>query len=211
MTTDLLNEMPTRMVIEPPLQTVRVSDVFRLSVEKYHEMIRRDILTSDDRVELLDGVLVSAMSKKPPHSNATSILLRRLGRLFSLDWTIRGQEPITLSLSEPEPDITVARGEEGSFSDRHPVPSEIEFVVEVAESSLDRDRIDKQAIYARDSVKQYWVVNLVDEIVHVYSDPTGPSKTPRYRTRNDFGRGSELPIVVDGKSVGVISVDDILR
>ena len=83
-------------------------------------------------------------------------------------------------------------------------------MVEIADTSLGRDRLDKQAMYAENRIPIYWIVNLVDGIVHMYSDPTGPSETPRYQTRNDFGPDTLIPVILDGQTVGSIQTNDFL-
>ena len=111
---------------------------------------------------------------------------------------------------EPEPDFAIARGGLETYDSRHPEAKDVVFVVEIADSSLDRDRLDKQSMYAENRIPVYWVVNLVDGIVHSYTDPTGPSHTPRYQIRNDYDRDAAIPIVLDGQVVGTIRASDIL-
>src|SRR4051794_38277994 len=82
----------------------------RFTVAEYHKMIKMGILKPDDRVELLKGWIVKKMSQNPPHSSSVTRIVRRVGRLLSANWTMRVKCPITLSESEPEPDITLARG-----------------------------------------------------------------------------------------------------
>src|SRR6476469_4194244 len=83
---------------------VPTEPIFRLTVAQYHEMIRRGILAADDPIELLEGWLITKMSKNPPHRIATKKLLRALERLIPSGWYVDSQEPITTIDSEPEPD-----------------------------------------------------------------------------------------------------------
>jgi Uma2 family endonuclease len=82
--------------------------------------------------------------------------------------------------------------------------------VEVAESSLARDRTIKARIYAAARVPVYWIINLVDNQVEVYTDPTGPGSTPVYRQRQDYRRDDLVPLVVDGHEVGHIPGHELL-
>src|SRR5881394_1324719 len=84
--------------------------VFRLSVEQYHAMIDAGVLTDDDPVELIEGILIQKMPKKPKHRIALAKLRRALEPLLPKTFSLQLQEPITLSDSEPEPDGTVFRG-----------------------------------------------------------------------------------------------------
>jgi Uma2 family endonuclease len=84
-------------------------------------------------------------------------------------------------------------------------------VGEVADTSLPTDRTIKLRAYARAGIPIYWVVNLVDRQVEVYTDPfTPPTGDPHYRTRTDYGPGQSVPLVVAGATVGSIPVDAVL-
>jgi Putative restriction endonuclease len=182
----------------------------RLSVRKYQQMIDTGILTDEDRVELLEGYLVLKMPANPPHDSTLMVLDRLFQRMVPNEYLIRCQHGSSLPDSRPEPDLAVVRGEIRTFRTRHPLPDEIALVIEVADSSLVRDRVDKNRIYARESIPQYWVVNLVDGQIEVYTDPTGPQSAPIYRRRQDFTRGMAVPVELDGNAVGSVSVDDVL-
>lgn len=78
--------------------------VWPLTVAQYHEMVRYGILTEEDRVELLEGVLVPKMSKNPPHTTATGLILEAIRPLLPPGWFLNSQEPVTLDDGEPEPD-----------------------------------------------------------------------------------------------------------
>jgi Uma2 family endonuclease len=147
----------------------------RISVERYHRMIEQDILTPDDRIELLDGYLVEKMSKKPQHRIVNNRIYKSILRQLPAGWDVQAQEPITLPESEPEPDLTVFRGRGEDFQIGHPVASCIALVVEIADATLDRDRIWKREIYARAGLPVYWLINLQEKTVEVYSRPVDGS------------------------------------
>ena len=119
--------------------------------------------------------------------------------------TINGQDPVTLTDSEPEPDAFVARGE-APYADRHPGPDDLALLVEVADASLQRDRTQKRRLYALDRIAFYWIVNLRDRQVEACSDPRGVA----YRRRHVYGPEDEVPLVIDGREVGRVAVRDIL-
>ncbi len=112
----------------------------RMSVEKYHELIRAGAFNEHDAVELLDGVVTEKTSKNPPHRLATRQLDLALSQLVPIGWHVRNQEPITLATSEPEPDIAIVRGELTDYGNRHPYAEEVALVVEVADTTLVTDR-----------------------------------------------------------------------
>src|SRR5205085_7711155 len=83
---------------------------------------------------------------------------------------VRGQNPISLDdESAPEPDIAVVRGSLADY--RHAHPARPALIVEVAETSLRFDRIEKGSLYARAGIVDYWIVNLIDRVVEVYREP----------------------------------------
>src|SRR5204863_865124 len=83
--------------------------VWRLSVEQYHAMIRAGILTEDDPIELLEGLLIPKMSKNPSHPWAKRLLLKALAPLLPQGWEVDSQDAITTLDSEPEPDVFIFR------------------------------------------------------------------------------------------------------
>jgi Uma2 family endonuclease len=181
----------------------------RFTVEEYHRMAELGVLTEDDRVELLEGVITPKMVHNPPHDGTIMQLLELLRPMLPDGWTTRVQSAATTSDSEPEPDLAIVRGTARDYMRRHPGPADIGLVVEVADSSLVRDR-KKARLYARAGVPVYWIINLVDEQIEAFSQPTGPSATPEYRQAEVRRRGGEIAVVIDGATLGVVRVDDVL-
>jgi Uma2 family endonuclease len=189
---------------------VPVELIWRLSVEQYHAMIQADILTEDDPVELLEGWLVTKMPKNPKHSAATRFIRQALEDLIPSGWHVDSQEPLTMVDSEPEPDVLVVRGDRRQYTDRHPGPQEVILIVEVADSSLRRDQVFKKRLYAAAGILVYWVVNLPEARIEVYTNPSGPAERPGYRQRKDYGRSDAVPVLIDGVEVGRLPVDELL-
>lgn len=184
--------------------------ILRLSIEQYHAMIQSGILTDDDFVELLEGWLVFKMPKNPPHRATTRLVRTALENILPPGWYVDSQEPITLSNSEPEPDIVVVRGDTRQYLDRHPGAEDIAMVIEVSDTTLQRDRTVKKRIYARAGIAIYWIVNLVEEQVEVYSQPIVELEQPDYSQRLDFGRSAVVPIIIEGIEIRAIAVDALL-
>lgn len=182
----------------------------RLTVDQYHQMIENGILTEEDPVELLEGYLVTKMPRSPQHDYALSALVEDITRMVPATFSLRGQCAATIQESEPEPDLIIARGARTHFRQRHPGPADAALVIEVSASSLYRDRTDKARIYARAAIPVYWVVNVIDKVIEVYTQPTGESENPEYGKREDYPLGTSVPVVLDGTSVGTISVTDVM-
>ena len=196
--------------ISHPPSSELVDQLFRLSVEQYHEAARLDILTTNDRAELLEGWLVAKMTKKPPHTIAKGLVQDELIRLAPAGWYVAMEEPVSTVESEPEPDAMIVRGRRRDYQDRQPGPSDVPLVVEVADSTLRDDRRAKRRIYARAGIATYWIVNLIDGQVEVHTEPTGPGDSPTYGRREVFGPDAEIPVVLDGHEVGRVAVREIL-
>jgi Uma2 family endonuclease len=184
--------------------------IWRLSVDQYHAIIRAGILTEDDPVELLEGWLVTKMPKNPRHSVVTQQTREALVRVLPSGWYVNTQEPITTADSEPEPDIAVVRGERRQYLDHHPGPQDVPLLIEVADSSLQRDRTLKKRLYAAAGILVYWIVNLIDNQIEVYTDPSGPGDQPDYRHRQNYGLTDAIPVVIEGRAVGHLVVQDLL-
>jgi Uma2 family endonuclease len=192
-----------------PLQGI-MAGFRRFSVAEYHKLIDLGILTEDDNLELLEGYLVHKMSRNPPHDATIQKDMKRLLRLLSAGWDLRVQCAVTLPGSEPEPDLTVVRGDENVYVNRHPGPADIGLVIEVADSTLPSDRADKGRIYARAGLVCYWIINLNDRQVEVYTVPSGPAASPSYGQRTDYQAGDQVPLVLDGVTVTNVAVLDLL-
>ena len=196
--------------IHSPLPEGADLAIWRISIERYHEMIRCGALTEDDPVELLEGYLVEKMPRNPPHHTSTRRVRRALEAAVDDQWIVDSQEAVTLGDSEPEPDVCVIRGDEDEFAQRNPGPSDIGLLVEVSDESLRRDRGPKKRIYAQAAIPIYWIVNLRDRQVEVYTSPTGAANDPDYSQRADYREDDEVPLRLDGREVARITVRDLL-
>jgi Uma2 family endonuclease len=183
-----------------------IGPIWPISVETYHEMADKGILHSGDPVELLEGIIVQKPVKGPPHvfSNRAARLV--LESVIPTEWFVRVQDPITLATSEPEPDIAVIRGDPRDYLKRHPGPEEVALVMEIADSSLERDSILKKRIYASAGILYYWLLNLKTRSLEVYSIPQGNE----YMQRAVYKSQQTVDVVLDGKTVGAVRVADLL-
>ena len=198
----------TPSVAHLPLLGV-VAGFRRFSIPEYHHLAQIGILTEDDNLELLEGYLVHKMIRNPPHDCSLHLLLQNLFPLMPKGWHVRCQAAVTLSDSEPEPDLALVRIDAANYKHRHPGPADIALVIEVADSSLAGDREDKCRIYARAGIQVYWIVNLVETQIEVYSSPVG-DPTPGYRDRMDRRLGDEIEVMLEGRRVGSVAVSAVL-
>jgi len=140
-----------------------------LSVDEYHRMIEAGIFDEDERVELLEGVIVVMAPQGPTHAHCIQWLNRFLVRRLRDEYVVRPQLPLTLGQrNEPEPDLAVVRADSAS-RDHHPGTAVI--AIEVSGDSLRKDRRVKAAVYARFGIPEYWIVNVEARVVEVFSDP----------------------------------------
>ena len=113
-----------------------------------------------------------------------------LERVVGVGWYVDSQEPITLATSEPEPDGVVVRGPSDDYADRHPGPRDVALVVEVSDDTLARDRTLKKRVYAEAGIPTYWILNLVEGKLEVYTAPTGAVSIADYAHRRDYARST---------------------
>jgi Uma2 family endonuclease len=193
-----------------PVTYGRDAAIARFSVARYERMIEAGILTPEDRVELLENYVVLKMSHNPPHDGTIDLLKAALPTCLPTGWLLRVQQTVALADSQPEPDCAIVRGTPRSYLTRHPGPTDVGIVIEVAEASLLRDQRDKTRIYARAGIPCYWIINLVDRRVEVYSQPSGPAAVPAYGSFQTYQPGDAVPLMLDGVPVGTVPVDDLL-
>lgn len=182
----------------------------RFSVARYQRMIETGILTSEDKVELLENYVVLKMPRNPPHDGTLDLVKAAIPPQTPSGWLSRVQQTVVLSDSQPEPDFALVRGTPRSYLTRHPGPAEVGLIVEVADSSLLRDQRDKTRIYARGNIPYYWIVNLVDRRIEVYTQPSGPTAIPAYASFQLYQPGDSVPLVLDGHTIGAVPVDELL-
>ena len=170
-------------ILEMPEVRQRVSP---LSVEEYH--LLGEYNEHGRRTELIRGLVIEKMSKSPLHRIVASRLFRLLLPQLPKGFSIWKEEPLTFLDSEPEPDISVTRGEERDYAEAHPTSAEL--VVEVAVSSPALDR-ENAALYAEAGIKEYWIVLGNERRIEVYRRP----EQGRYRERTVCGPAGVLECV----------------
>jgi Uma2 family endonuclease len=184
--------------------------IARFSVARYQRMIEAGILTSEDKVELLENYLVLKMPRNPRHDGTIDVISETLAPVVPQGWRLRVQLTVVFSDSQPEPDFAIVRGSARTYLTRHPESADVGVLIEVANSSLLRDQRDKTRIYARGNIPCYWIVNLVDQRIEVYTRPSGATAVPAYGSFQTYQPGDTIPLVLDGNPVGTVPVADLL-
>jgi Uma2 family endonuclease len=184
--------------------------VDRFTVDQYFRMVEAGILSEKDKVELIHGVIRPKTAKGNFHETMMEALMNILAALVPTTYSFRCQSPVRLSDSAPEPDFvicTTAKQRKG----KHPKVDEVFLVIEVADSSLEQDQIESLELYAGAGIPVYWIVNLVDRQIEIFTGPTGTKRgLPKYRSVAIYGPGQEVPVVVKGMTIGKIAVSILI-
>lgn len=196
--------------LQQPLPTLSpwlASRLYRFTVNQYDKLIEHRTIAENERVELIEGVLVNKMGRNRPHIVAGNKGLRMLSGIIPNGWYIAKEDPVVVSdWSKPEPDLAIVRGQAEDYIDHDVTASDLALVVEIAESSLSTDQQDMVLIYVLSAIPLYWIINLVDRCVEVYSDPGAAG----YQSCERISSGQYVAVVVEGVEVGRIAVADLL-
>lgn len=142
------------------------------TIDEYHQLVDLGFFTENDRIELIRGEIVEMAPKRTPHSVCNSKLFGELYKLLGDRANVRGQEPITLpSNSEPEPDVVIAKKKDDNYLSAHPTVKDLILIIEISDSTLKYYRETKLSLYAEAGIKYYWIANLVDSQLEVYTNP----------------------------------------
>ena len=201
MMSTIVPTQPMPMTLPPP------GEVYRFTTDQYDRMVRDGTIAEDDPVELLNGIVVRKMPKGPRHDASFARCRRQIEPFLAAGWYLRLEGSVRIpDYDEPEPDLSVVRGDSDDFTDHHPGPGDVALIVEVAESSLSRDRGEKRDNYGRAGIPVYWIVDLVNRRLEVYAGPAGGA----YPAPTILGESESVELVIDGRPLGRIAVADLL-
>jgi Uma2 family endonuclease len=198
---------PTGATATPPCPG-ESPELYRFCLDQYEQMGRSGILAEGDRVELVEGVLYRKPMKKGTHSIAAREAAAALSPVAPTEsYFVTAEDPVRIPgrAGMPEPDVSVVRGQSRDYPEQ-PEASDVALVVEVSEKSLTFDRTEKLNTYAGGGIPVYWIINLVDRQVEVYSGPVPEG----YRFSEVYRPGQDVPIVIDGTTVGHVPVAKLL-
>ncbi len=196
----------TDQVLEVEQIAISTEQIYRLSVAQYHAMIDAGVLTEDDPVELIEGWLVEKMPKNLPHSFSTQTIRDELAKILSKGWFVSDQESFATPASQPEPDGLIIRGTRRDYTKRRPTGTDLALVIEVSDSTLRYDRTTKKQIYAKSGIPIYWIVNLVDRQIEVFTTP----ENGNFQKQQIYPEASMIPVVIDQVQVAQIAVSELL-
>ncbi len=144
----------------------------RWTADAYDRMVAHGLFSPGERVELIDGEVVNMTPQGSAHATALLLVQQQLRRVLGAGYHVRPQLPLVADLrSEPEPDISVVRGDVRDYSESHPSARDTVLVVEISDSSLEYDRDAKGSLYARAGIPEFWIVNLIDLQLEVHQKP----------------------------------------
>jgi Uma2 family endonuclease len=176
----------------------------RWTRREYDRMAEAGIFSQEDRVQLIEGDIITMTPQNSPHASAIGKTERTLERLFGTSVWVRVQMPLIVDPdSEPEPDLVVVPGTPDDYRDEHPRSALL--VVEVSDTTLALDRDRKRVIYARAGIQEYWIVNLAERCLEVYRDPVAsPGQAALYRSSQKLSPSDSLaPLAASGTTVAV--------
>jgi Uma2 family endonuclease len=142
------------------------------TIEEYHRLIELGVFSESDRLELIAGEIISMSPKGLRHELVLRRLLREIPLIVGNKAIWQCQSPIFIPPnSEPEPDLTILKLRDDEYATFRPQPKDILLLIEVSDSTLNYDRITKLQLYAAAGITDYWIFNLADNWLEVYSEP----------------------------------------
>jgi len=144
----------------------------RFTVDDYYKMAEAGILTEEDRVELIEGEILKMSPIGNRHAmtvtRAMMILVRGLGDKV----VVTVQNPAHMDkYNEPQPDLVLIRPREGFYGTGHPDPADVVLLIEVADSSLRKDRLLKLPVYARNGIREVWIIDVKNDVIYIHREP----------------------------------------
>src|SRR2546426_3087238 len=175
------------------------------TVEMYHKLGELGIFDEDDRVELLDGQIVEMSPIGAAHAACVYRLTNLLARRTSGDVGVSVQNPVLLDPRwEPQPDIALLRRSGGFHGEWVATARDVALVIEVADSSLERDRDVKIPHYALTGIAEAWLIDLEGDAITCYRTPGRDG----YEEIVTVNRGATLrPVALPELTIGA---DEIL-
>lgn len=178
---------------------------YRIGVEMYDAMIENGILDENDNVELLDGEIIEKMPKGTKHAFYNDLISDMLKEKLGKKSIVRNQNPIRLEFSEPEPDVVLAALPREKYLNQHPKPEDILLIIEVSDSTLQFDRLNKGLAYANAEISQYLIVNVENYTIEDYRQPTYDG----YQSKQTYKNGEKFSLVAFPEIE--IAVEDFLH
>jgi Uma2 family endonuclease len=163
---------------------------YKFSVDEYHRMAQAGIFHEDDHVELIEGEIVRMAPIGNRHIGVVNSLNRAFSALLASGRAVVSvQNPVIVGdTTEPEPDVVLLRFVEDNYRSRKPEARDVLLLVEVADTSLDYDRLTKVPLYASAGITEVWLIDLTENQIEVYRGPSGGA----FSGEQIYARGSTL-------------------
>ena len=153
------------------------------------KMYDSGIIGPEDRVELIDGEIITMMPRGKRHvaccNRANTFFTEALGRRAIV--SIQNWLPLNI-YNMPKPDVVVLKPAADFYDSTDIGPEHAFFVVEISDTSLAFDRKVKLRRYAQFGVVEYWIEDLKHDLLLVHRDPAGET----YTTCLTFRRGESI-------------------
>ncbi len=149
---------------------------YKWTIEEWHQLVESGVLEGKP-VEFLEGEIIEMSPEREEHTYTNDDVAELLREKLKGLAKIRESHPITLDNSEPEPDIAVVRLPKTIYTQHHPYPEDIFWLIEIANQTLKIDLEKKSKIYARNGIPEYWVIDLVNKKLVVHTQPSQNSYT----------------------------------
>ncbi len=162
-----------------------------LTVDEYHKMGEAGILKPDDKVELINGEIITMSPINSKHASYVKRINALFTKLVGEDAIISIQDPVRLNKhSEPEPDIAILKFRADYYSKKHPTAEDVILLIEVSDSSVNVDRSFKLPLYAKSGIQEFWIINLKNNQIEVYKNPKGDT----YETKEIFKKEKSIKL-----------------
>jgi len=177
------------MEMTTPNAAIFANESVRLMKRGEYDKLAAQGFFGEERVELLFGVVVEMSPIDPAHIESTNVIRLTLERALGGRARVNSPSAFAASdISEPEPDLMVLPPIANRWSEH---PSAAYLVIEVARTSVARDRGVKAMLYGMADVEEYWIVNHIDEVIEVYRD----RNAGEWRSLTVYGRGETVTML----------------
>lgn len=146
---------------------------YRFSLDEYHELVASGFFKREDHIELIEGELIMMPPPSPEHSANSTSLRDKVQRLIPEKLIVRESQPVTIPPdSEPEPDLCIVPRRADYYKTAHPGPKDVLLLIEVSKTSATFDKTTKARVYGEAGILEYWVIEIEQGVVHVFTEPT---------------------------------------
>ncbi len=165
--------------------------------DEYHAMVGANIITSDAHLDMADGEILESSSVSPSHASCVMMMTELFMVRLEQRAGVSCQNPVRLDrYNEIQPDVTLLKWRDDFYSSGHPGPADVLLLIEVSDTTLSYDRNVKLPMYAQFDIPEFWIVNIPDGVVEVYTDPSdGEYRTRRLHAADDTVGPAAFPDV----------------